>query len=207
MHFGWNSAQLPPTAVPIPPLLSKWPIRKWLEHSYTWLLRCIYVNFYMGRAYVQSSEQNIWISTRVKPHGSSEEILSWLCIFRVIGQFLFHLPFEIGFLLCLPLGLPLCFSAFIFPERWKRLSGLNMPSKWPRSFGRQAGEAAATTPLWPCACWAKNNQNTSAGSRPSQANRLVQLPSLKQLVGGIWFYWAEPHVYTQWLSSVCSSWK
>lgn len=151
--------------------------------------------------------KNIWISTRVKLHGHSEEILSWLCIFRVTGQFLLHLPLDLCFVLCLPPGLPLCFSAFISPERWKRLSGLKMPSKPPRSFGCQAGEAAATTPLWPCAWRAKNNQNTSAGSRPSQANRLVQLLSLKQLVGGVWFYWAEPYVYTQWLRSVCSSWK
>lgn len=123
--------------------------------------------------------------------------LSYLRIFRVIWQFLTHLcwawpRFSSSSTTWLP-SLPLLPLSSLRAESscqdWT--CPVNTQKLWLPSWGRHSNHSRSFV------CRAKNNQNTSAGSWPSQANRLVQLVSLKQLIGGVCCYWNETHVYTQ----------
>ena len=62
MHFGCNSAQLHPTPVPIPTLIINMAHKEmaWTQlHMANQIYICIYVNFYMGRAYVQKTSKSV----------------------------------------------------------------------------------------------------------------------------------------------------
>lgn len=104
-----------------------------------------------------------------------------------LPQVFFFAHHQDFFFACLPWSLRRAQSSC---QDWKH--PVNTQELWLPSCGSRSNHS-----LMAICSWSQEQPKTSAGSRPSQANRLVQLIAQKRLAGGVCFFWEETHVYTQ----------